>query len=129
MQVARVFTTIVFLSVFAFAGSLSGHVKTPGLSVIMLDDGKPHPSTMPNAKIDQRGMRFVPVFLVVPIGTNVEFVNSDPAAHNVYWPNISGDKKLGHNLGTFPQGQSRSFKDRLCSQVENVVSRALALPS
>ena len=110
MHVARVAAAVIILSAFACAGSLSGHVKTPGLSVVMLDDGKPHPSTMPNAKIDQRGMRFVPVLLVVPVGTTVEFVNSDPAAHNVYWPNISGDKKLGHNLGTFPQGQSHSFK-------------------
>ena len=110
MHITRVAAAVIILSAFACAGSLSGHVKTPGLSVVMLDDGKPHPSTMPNAKIDQRGMRFVPVLLVVPVGTTVEFVNSDPAAHNVYWPNINGDKKLGHNLGTFPQGQGRSFK-------------------
>jgi plastocyanin len=101
---------VLLLAVFASAGSLSGHVKTPGVSVIMLDDGKPHPTSMPQAKIDQRGMRFVPVLLVVPVGTTVEFTNSDAAAHNVYWPGVGGNKKLAHNLGTFPQGQSRSFK-------------------
>ena len=123
MHIARVAAAVIILSAFACAGSLSGHVKTPGLSVVMLDDGKPHPSTMPNAKIDQRGMRFVPVLLVVPVGTTVEFVNSDPAAHNVYWPNISGDKKLGHNLGTFPQGQGRSFKFDHPRQCASAVQR------
>jgi hypothetical protein len=27
----------------------------------------------------------------------------------VYWPSISGNKKLAHNLGTWPQGQTKSF--------------------
>ncbi|HLH30548.1 MAG TPA: carboxypeptidase regulatory-like domain-containing protein, partial [Terriglobia bacterium] len=33
----------------------------------------------------------------------------DPVGHNVYWPSISGNKKLAHNLGTWPQGQIKSF--------------------
>jgi hypothetical protein len=28
----------------------------------------------------------------------------------VYWPSISGNKKLAHNLGTWPQGQKKSFQ-------------------
>jgi len=30
--------------------------------------------------------------------------------HNVFWSAISGNKKLGHNLGTWPKGEKRSFK-------------------
>ena len=33
----------------------------------------------------------------------------DSVAHNVFWPSIGGDKKLGHNMGTWPQGEKRSF--------------------
>ena len=38
--------------------------------------------------------------LVVLQGTTVDFLNSDPVGHNVYWPSISGNKKLAHNMGT-----------------------------
>ena len=42
----------------------------------------------------------------------MDFVNSDKVAHNVYWPSlVQGTKKLpGKNLGTWPQGEKRSFK-------------------
>jgi hypothetical protein len=54
-------------------------------------------------------MTFIPHVIVVLKGTTVDFLNSDPVGHNVYWPNISGNKKLAHNMGTWPQGQKKSF--------------------
>jgi hypothetical protein len=54
-------------------------------------------------------MAFVPHVLVVLKGTTVDFLNSDPVGHNVYWPNISGNKKLTHNMGTWAQGEIKSF--------------------
>ena len=60
--------------------------------------------------IDQRKMTFAPHVAVVQQGTTVEFLNSDPVGHNVYWPSISGNKKLAHNLGTWPQGQKKPFQ-------------------
>jgi hypothetical protein len=42
-------------------------------------------------------------------GTTVEFLNNDAVQHNVFWPSISGIKKEGHNLGTWPKGDKRSF--------------------
>jgi len=60
--------------------------------------------------MDQKGLMFVPHILAIQQGTTVEFLNSDSVAHNVFWPSISGNKKLGHNLGTWPQGQRQSFK-------------------
>jgi plastocyanin len=66
----------------------------------------------PTAKplIDQTKMTFVPHVTVVQVGTTVEFLNSDPVGHNVYWPSISGNKKLSHNLGTWPKGEKKSFQ-------------------
>src|SRR6266702_3667895 len=42
--------------------------------------------------IDQRKMAFLPHLIAVQQGTTVEFLNSDPVGHNVYWPSISGNK-------------------------------------
>jgi plastocyanin len=60
--------------------------------------------------IDQRKMAFIPHVVAVQQGTTVEFLNSDPVGHNVYWPSISGNKKLTHNLGTWPKGEKKPFQ-------------------
>lgn len=44
------------------------------------------------------------------MGTTVEFQNDDSVQHNVFWPSISGNKKLSHNLGTWPKGEKRPYK-------------------
>jgi len=60
--------------------------------------------------IDQRKMAFIPHVVAVQQGTTVEFLNSDPVGHNVYWPSISGNKKLSHNMGTWPKGEKKPFQ-------------------
>jgi len=60
--------------------------------------------------IDHRKMAFIPHVVAVQQGTTVEFLNSDPVGHNVYWPSISGNKKLQHNLGTWPKGEKKPFQ-------------------
>ena len=60
--------------------------------------------------IDQRKMAFLPHVAAVQQGTTVEFLNSDPVGHNVYWPSVSGNKKLAHNLGTWPKGEKKPFQ-------------------
>jgi plastocyanin len=60
--------------------------------------------------IDQRKMAFLPHVVAVQQGTTVEFLNSDPVGHNVYWPSVSGNKKLAHNLGTWPKGDKKPFQ-------------------
>jgi len=60
--------------------------------------------------VDQRKMSFIPHVVVVQQGTTVEFLNSDPVGHNVYWPSISGNKKLAHNLGPWPKGDKKPFQ-------------------
>jgi len=60
--------------------------------------------------IDQRKMAFLPHVVAVQQGTTVDFLNSDPVGHNVYWPSVSGNKKLSHNMGTWPKGDRKPFQ-------------------
>jgi plastocyanin len=111
--------TLSFLSAFillaaavAVGGEISGKVAgVNGTSVVWVEAplGKTFPAPQKHYTIDQRSLQFQPHILVVPEGATVEFHNSDSVAHNVFWPSISGNRKLGHNLGTWPQGQSRPF--------------------
>ncbi|HYM13835.1 MAG TPA: carboxypeptidase regulatory-like domain-containing protein [Bryobacterales bacterium] len=71
--------------------------------------GKTFDPPSSHAVIDQRKMTFIPHVIAVVKGTTVDFLNSDAVGHNVYWPSISGNKKLAHNLGTWPQGVKKSF--------------------
>ena len=72
--------------------------------------GKDFPAPAKAVLMDQKKMTFVPHVLPILKGTTVEFLNSDAVGHNVYWPSIGGNKKLAHNLGTWPQGQKKPFQ-------------------
>jgi len=101
------------LCVAANAGTISGSVSgVAGESVVYVEavPGKTFPAPTQHAVVDQRGLLFQPHITVVQMGSTVDFQNSDKVAHNVFWTNIGGNKKLGHNLGTWPQGEKRSFK-------------------
>lgn len=93
------------------AGSVKGKVA-PGKSVVYLESASGAVVPVADKKItmDQHGLLFQPHVLVVQVGTTVEFLNSDKVAHNVFWPSISGDKKKGHNLGTWPTGENKPFR-------------------
>jgi plastocyanin len=95
------------------AGTISGKVSgVAGESVVYVDaiQGKTFPAPTQQPVMDQKGLMFQPHIMVVQQGTTVEFLNSDSVAHNVFWISIGGNKKLGHNLGTWPKGEKRSFK-------------------
>ena len=94
------------------AGSIKGKV-TPGKSSVVWVEAAPGAAPAGVDKhvvMDQKGLLFVPHVLVVQKGTTVDFLNSDKVQHNVFWPSISGNKKKSHNMGTWPQGQKKSFK-------------------
>jgi len=110
----RITVIIVLVLVFAasaFAGSIEGK-SSSGTSVIYIDAiaGKSFPTPTQKPLIDQRGLKFNPSVLVVQQGTTVDFQNDDSVQHNVFWPSVGGNKKEGHNLGTWPKGERRSFK-------------------
>ncbi len=95
----------------AHAGTIHGKVSgAKGQSVVYIDaTGGTFPAPTKHAEMNQKGLMFSPHLLVVQKGTTVDFKNEDSVEHNVFWPSISGNKSLGHNMGTWPQGQQRSF--------------------
>lgn len=110
------FVPLLFNGV-ARAGDIKGTVSVQGLRsaqdiVVYVDaiPGKHFDAPAQHVIVDQRKMMFVPHVAVVLQGTTVDFLNSDPVGHNVYWPSISGNKKLAHNLGTWPKGERKSFQ-------------------
>jgi plastocyanin len=107
----------VVLAGLGHASEIKGHVAVQGLRspeniAVYVDaiPGKEFPAPTQHAVMDQKGLKFVPHVLVVAKGTTVDFLNSDATGHNVYWPAVSGNKKMAHNLGTWPQGQTKSFQ-------------------
>jgi len=104
---------VITACVTSEAGTISGKVSgVAGESVVYVDaiEGKTFPAPTQQPVIDQKGLMFAPHIVVVQQGTTVEFLNSDSVAHNVFWISIGGNKKLGHNLGTWPKGEKRAFK-------------------
>jgi plastocyanin len=104
---------VVSLTLVASAGTISGKVSgVSGESVVYVDviQGKTFPAPSEHPVMDQKGLMFTPHIMAVQAGTTVDFLNSDSVAHNVFWTSVGGNKKLTHNLGTWPKGEKRSFK-------------------
>ncbi len=100
----------------SWAGEIKGKVTAQGFSseniAVYVDaiPGKTFDAPAQHVIMDQKKMTFVPHVLAVLKGTTVDFLNSDPVGHNVFWPSISGNKKLAHNMGTWPKGEKKSFQ-------------------
>ena len=114
---AVVVGVVLSLAATSRANEIKGKVNVQGIK--SADNIAVYVDAIPDKKfdapaghvvIDQRKMTFVPHVAVVQQGTTADFLNSDPVGHNVYWPSISGNKKLAHNLGTWPQGQKKPFQ-------------------
>jgi len=115
--VGGMFLAALSLASVAMGGDVKGKVAVQGLKsagniVVYVDaiPGKKFDPPTQHVTIDQRQMTFVPKLAVVLQGTTVDFLNSDSVAHNVYWPSVGGNKKLAHNLGTWPKGERKSFQ-------------------
>jgi plastocyanin len=104
--------TMAGLCMSARAGEIEGKVSgMKGKSVVYVDtiQGKTFPAPKEHPVMDQKGLLFEPHIMAVQQGTAVDFLNSDNVQHNVFWSSVGSDKKAGHNLGTWPQGEKRSF--------------------
>jgi plastocyanin len=110
-QILITLALVAVTSLAAFAGTIEGKVST-GKSVVYVDtiQGKTFPAPTQKPVMDQKGLVFSPHVMVIQVGTTVDFQNSDTVQHNVFWPSISGNKKEGHNLGTWPKGEKRPYK-------------------
>ena len=102
------------LTTLGSAGTISGKVSGTGVSVVYLEAaaGQTFPTPTGHVTISQKSLQFQPHLVVVQAGTTVDFLNSDGVAHNVFWPSFQerGKKSPGKNLGTWPQGETRSFQ-------------------
>lgn len=103
---------IAGLCMSAWAGDIEGKVSgMKGKSVVYVEAiaGKTFPAPKDHPVMDQKGLVFNPHIMAVQQGTTVDFQNSDTVQHNVFWTAIGSDKKAGHNLGTWPKGDKRSY--------------------
>jgi plastocyanin len=97
----------------AQVGNIIGKVNAgKGISVVWVEAalGMTLPKPAKPFTVSQKNLRFEPHILAVPVGAAVDFQNGDTVQHNIFWPAISGNKKLGHTLGTWPKGQKRAFE-------------------
>ena len=109
-------TVLLVAASAAWASDVKGKVAAPGMRspaniVVYVDaiPGKTFPPPAQHVAMDQEHMAFSPHVVVVLKGTAVDFLNEDTVAHNVYWPAINHDRKLAHNLGTWPKGVKKAF--------------------
>lgn len=110
------FLVLGFMARHAWAGEIKGKISAVGMrsaeNIAVYIDNVPGKTFAPPAEhvnMDQSHLAFAPHVLVIQQGTTVEFKNDDTVGHNVYWPAIHHDKKLAHNMGTWPQGQAKPF--------------------
>jgi plastocyanin len=124
MNALRIGAVLIIASALALAsagpvaaGEIKGRVNVQGIRsaadiAVYIDAiaDKKFDAPKDHVVVDQRKMTFVPKVTVVLQGTTVDFLNSDPVGHNVYWPSVSGNKKLAHNMGTWPKGEKKPFQ-------------------
>jgi plastocyanin len=114
---AAILFGVLWVAGVAQAGELKGKVSAAGLKsaeniAVYIDTipGKKFDHPAQHVAVDQRNMLFVPHTLVVLRGTTVDFLNGDTVAHNVFWPSISGNKALRHNMTIVSPTQKKSFE-------------------
>ncbi len=96
-------------------GSIKGEVSASGVrspEYVVVYIEKAPGEYKPPAKaveMDQKKISFIPHVLPIVVGTTVVFKNSDPLLHNVFWPASEDGSYESNNLGTWGQGDSRSF--------------------
>jgi plastocyanin len=88
-------------------GTVQGGAGGAGGAVVWLtrvDGATPKPKAARKQTVVQRGKRFLPHVLVVPVGTEVVFLNEDKMFHNVF----SLSRPNDFDLGLYEKGVARS---------------------
>src|SRR5271165_4004055 len=94
------FLFVLASGIIAQAGTLTGKVSGGrGAAVVYVDaiPGKTFPAPAKHLVVDQKSLLFQPHVVVILAGSTLDFLNSDNVAHNIFWPAVSGNKKLSHN--------------------------------
>ena len=113
MSTTKAVLFVLAACVAASGGTVTGKVSGgKGATVVYIDavPGKTFPAPAKHLVMDQKSLLFQPHAAVILVGSTVDFLNSDNVQHNIFWPSVSGNKKLSHNMGTWPKGEIRSFK-------------------
>jgi plastocyanin len=113
LSVSALLVTVAALASVSMAQEIQGKVSGARAGTVVYVDwisGKDYKGEGKHVTMDQKGMTFRPHSLVVLRGTTVDFLNSDAVGHNVYWKSVGGDKSKANNMGTWPQGQTKSYK-------------------
>ncbi len=79
-------------------------VEDAVVQLLPVEGSSANPAQPPTV-INQAHLRFIPEILAIPVGTTVDFLNSDPVMHNVFSPRRRG---ADFNLGTYARSASRS---------------------
>ena len=113
--VALAITLVTNSQPSAAGGRIEGTVKAAGLAsnadavVYVVQVTGPFTPPAKPVDMDQRNMQFVPHVLPIVAGMTVRFLNSDPTSHNVFSPD-----REKYDLGTWPQGQSKTRTFAAC---------------
>jgi len=87
----------------------NGKIDSSGIAIwLMPAKGtiKAEPPELPKRILEQRDKRFLPHVMVVQVGTEVDFPNSDPFFHNVF--SVYEGKPF--DLGLYANGESRPVR-------------------
>jgi len=107
LSILALLVTVAVLASASMAQEIQGKVSGVRAGTLVYVDwikGKDYKGEGKRVKIDQRGMKFIPHSTIVLRGTTADFLNSDAVGHNVYWKSPKPN-----NLGTWPQGETKSF--------------------
>lgn len=106
----KIFLAILLILLISLAtADVSGKIvlangKPARLAVIFLEGDGAKPKPIANAMIDQRGKKFQPHVIAVPVGTTVKFPNNDLVFHNVF----AEYNAKRFDLGMYPRGATRT---------------------
>ena len=108
MKTALLMASFGFISANAFcAGTITGKINTTipkyAADAVVYLVGVKGPVVPQHAVVDQKSLVFVPHVTAVPVGSTVDFKNSDKVNHNIF--SASAAKKF--NLGTYNPGMSK----------------------
>jgi len=116
LKTALLMTCFGFISSNAFCGgtvtgSVDASVAKYKKDAVVYLKGVKGPAPPQKGEVDQKSLVFIPHVLAVPVGSTVEFKNSDKVNHNIF----SADACKKFNLGTYNPGMTKSVVfDKAC---------------